>query len=157
MARQVINIGPAPNTKMGDGFRTGGSKINNNFEELYNQDVTHSNSISALNAQLASVNSFNSATSLKLSDLESSIQVIEQDIQTLQSSVTTGMDIANWSNYPALSSLNLNNFNISNAGQINGPESLTPELAGLIKDAPIDSNAYVRVGGEWRPLDGGLF
>ena len=35
MARQAINIGAVANDGTGDGIRTGGDKINDNFEELY--------------------------------------------------------------------------------------------------------------------------
>ena len=36
MAKQVINIGTAPNSKTGDPLRDAFTKINNNFTELYN-------------------------------------------------------------------------------------------------------------------------
>lgn len=35
MARQIVNIGASANDGTGDGIRTGGGKINDNFEELY--------------------------------------------------------------------------------------------------------------------------
>ena len=35
MAKQTINIGTAPNDDTGDDLRTGGDKINDNFDELY--------------------------------------------------------------------------------------------------------------------------
>lgn len=36
MARQVINVGTAPNDGMGDPIRTAYQKCNSNFAELYN-------------------------------------------------------------------------------------------------------------------------
>ena len=36
MAKQVINIGSSPNDNNGDTLRTGGDKINDNFNEVYN-------------------------------------------------------------------------------------------------------------------------
>jgi len=36
MAQQIINIGLAANDASGDGIKTGGDKINDNFTELYN-------------------------------------------------------------------------------------------------------------------------
>ena len=37
MTRQAINIGAAANDGTGDDLRTGGQKINENFEEVYNR------------------------------------------------------------------------------------------------------------------------
>lgn len=36
MAKQTINIGSSANDGTGDDLRTGGQKINDNFDELYN-------------------------------------------------------------------------------------------------------------------------
>lgn len=35
MAREIIGVGLAPGDNLGDGGRTGGIKINNNFKELF--------------------------------------------------------------------------------------------------------------------------
>ena len=35
MAREIIDIGTTGNDGTGDDLRTGGTKINNNFQELY--------------------------------------------------------------------------------------------------------------------------
>jgi len=40
MAKQIINTGNAPNDGSGDGLRTAGGKINQNFNELYSVLVT---------------------------------------------------------------------------------------------------------------------
>lgn len=49
MAQQIINIGLAPNDLTGDGLRTGGDKINDNFTELYNKtDIGTTASTTAL-------------------------------------------------------------------------------------------------------------
>ncbi len=37
MAQQTVALGSAPNDGLGDGIRTGGDKINDNFDELYAQ------------------------------------------------------------------------------------------------------------------------
>jgi len=44
MAKQTINLGAAPNDGTGDSLRSGGDKINDNFDELYLDNVVHINS-----------------------------------------------------------------------------------------------------------------
>ena len=57
MAQQIINIGNAANDGSGDGIRTGGEKINDNFTELYNAVATLQGSLvtaaSLVRSQLA--------------------------------------------------------------------------------------------------------
>lgn len=39
MAKQTIDLGTIPNDKTGDGLRTGGTKVNENFTELYDKQI----------------------------------------------------------------------------------------------------------------------
>lgn len=45
MAKQVINIGNAPNDGTGDGLRNAFTKVNSNFTELYDAQITNLNSL----------------------------------------------------------------------------------------------------------------
>lgn len=48
MAKQVINIGTAPNDKTGDQLRTAFTKINDNFTELYTISVSADETLTTL-------------------------------------------------------------------------------------------------------------
>ena len=39
MSKQTIDLGTSPNDKKGDGLRTGGAKVNDNFTELYDKQI----------------------------------------------------------------------------------------------------------------------
>ena len=65
MSKQTINIGTTANDKTGDPLRTAFNKINQNFDELYNQQSPNSG-VSTFNGNVDSGNPTNLPTDRKI-------------------------------------------------------------------------------------------
>ena len=56
MAKQIINIGSAPNDGTGDGLRNAFTKVNSNFTELYDAQITNIDSLTDVTINAAVTN-----------------------------------------------------------------------------------------------------